>query len=104
SNAVKYRNRTAAQSFVKVQVIRNEGMMKIDVVDNGIGIAPQNVDRIFEMFFRASSEVTGTGLGLYICKEIMSRLGGTINVESELGKGTSMHITIPDLEMKNPNT
>jgi len=104
SNAVKYRNRSAEQAFVKVFVLRKDGIMAIDVVDNGIGIAPQNVERIFDMFFRASSEVTGTGLGLYICKEIMSRIGGTITVESELGKGTSMSIIIPDLEMKNPNT
>ncbi|MFN5223833.1 MAG: sensor histidine kinase [Bacteroidota bacterium] len=100
SNAVKYRNRSAEQAFVKVFVLRKDGIMTIDVVDNGIGIAPQNVERIFEMFFRASSEVTGTGLGLYICKEIMSRLGGTISVESELGHGTKMHIALPDLEMK----
>ncbi|MFM7823617.1 MAG: sensor histidine kinase, partial [Bacteroidota bacterium] len=66
SNAVKYRNRSAATSFVKVHVIRKDGVTMIDVVDNGIGIAPQNVERIFEMFFRASSEVTGTGLGLCI--------------------------------------
>jgi len=104
SNAVKYRNRTIAQSFVKVHMVRRNGVTILDVKDNGIGIAPQNVERIFDMFFRASSEVTGTGLGLYICKEIMSRLGGNITVESELGKGTSMHITIPDLEMKKPNT
>ncbi|MGR6087841.1 MAG: sensor histidine kinase [Arcticibacter sp.] len=104
SNAVKYRNRTNAQSFVKVHMVRKNGVTTLDVIDNGIGIAPQNVERIFDMFFRASSEVTGTGLGLYICKEIMSRIGGTITVDSELGKGTSMHITIPDLEMKNPNT
>ncbi|MFM7902092.1 MAG: sensor histidine kinase, partial [Bacteroidota bacterium] len=66
SNAVKYRNRSAATSFVKVHVIRKDGVTMIDVVDNGIGIAPQNVERIFDMFFRASSAVTGTGLGLYI--------------------------------------
>lgn len=104
SNSVKYRNKAAEQSFVKVHVTQTDCGFRIDVSDNGIGIAPQNVERIFDMFFRASSEVTGTGLGLYICREIMSRLGGTINVESELGKGTSMHIIIPDLEMKNPNT
>ncbi len=103
SNSVKYRNKMAEKSFVKVHVTQTDCGFRIDVSDNGIGIAPQNVERIFDMFFRASSEVTGTGLGLYICKEIMSRLGGTITVESELGKGTSMHIMIPNLEMKNPN-
>lgn len=101
SNAVKYRSRLATPSFVKVHVARQNRFIKIIVSDNGIGIGPQNVGRVFDMFYRASSEVIGTGLGLYICKEIISRLGGTIDINSELGVGTTLNITIPDMNL-NP--
>ena len=102
SNSVKYRNRHTAEPFVKVTVNHVGSEIKIDVSDNGMGIAPQNIDRIFDMFFRASSEVTGTGLGLYICKEIMSRLRGSIEVTSELGQGTTMHINFPESNTTKP--
>jgi len=89
-NSVKYRNRKINNSKVEVSVVRKEDKTEITVADNGIGIAEHNIEKIFDMFYRASSDVTGTGLGLYICKEIMSRLGGDIRVESVLGTGTTM--------------
>lgn len=95
-NSVKYRNRKINNSKVEVSVVRANDQTEISVTDNGIGIAEHNIDKIFEMFYRASSDVTGTGLGLYICKEILARLGGQIRVESELGEGTTMHITLPE--------
>jgi PAS domain S-box-containing protein len=95
-NSVKYRNRKINNSKVEVSVVRTNDRTEITVADNGIGIAEHNLDKIFDMFYRASSDVTGTGLGLYICKEILARLGGQIRVESELGVGTTMHITLPE--------
>jgi len=97
-NSVKYRNRKINNSKVEVTVIHKNETLEISVADNGIGIAAHNTEKIFEMFYRASSDVTGTGLGLYICKEIISRLGGQIRVESELGIGTTMHITLPEVK------
>ncbi|MFN5324226.1 MAG: ATP-binding protein [Bacteroidota bacterium] len=97
-NSVKYRNRKINNSMVEVTVIHKNETLEISVADNGIGIAAHNTEKIFEMFYRASSDVTGTGLGLYICKEIISRLGGQIRVESELGIGTTMHITLPEVK------
>jgi len=95
-NSVKYRNRKINNSKVEVSVVRKEDKTEITVADNGIGIAEHNIEKIFDMFYRASSDITGTGLGLYICKEIMSRLGGDIRVESVLGIGTIMHIMLPE--------
>ena len=51
--------------------------------------------KIFDMFYRATSSVAGTGLGLYICKEMITKLGGAINLDSKLGEGTKVTIKIP---------
>lgn len=95
-NSVKYR-REAVKSMVKVRVSRINGKLNIVVSDNGEGIAESNLDKIFNMFFRATTASVGTGLGLYICKEIVAKLNGAISVQSELGIGTTMTIVLPIL-------
>ncbi len=70
----------------------------IRVIDNGPGIDPEHLERIFQRFFRVPEtrmSVRGSGLGLYICRKIISAHQGTIKAESELGKGTIFIITIP---------
>ena len=65
------------------------------VKDNGQGIAEKHLDKIFNMFYRASEGGGGSGLGLYIVKETVDKLNGKIQVLSELGKGTSFSIVLP---------
>ena len=96
-NAVKYRNTEITHSFAHVEFSVKEDTYEIRVNDNGHGIPEKSLSRIFEMFYRASSSSVGTGLGLYICKEIVNKLNGTIQVESEVEKGTSVLITIPKI-------
>jgi signal transduction histidine kinase len=72
----------------------NENIL-MTVSDNGEGISEKNLGRIFEMFYRASNSSAGTGLGLYICKEIATKLGGEITISSVLGEGTQTLITLP---------
>jgi PAS domain S-box-containing protein len=95
SNAVKYRNKSCANPFVKVEFKRKEDCFTVSVSDNGEGISKENKERVFDMFYRASSSSSGTGLGLYICKEMASKLGGEINLYSEIGKGTTILLTLP---------
>ena len=68
----------------------------ITVKDNGIGISEKHVTKIFDMFYRASENSKGSGLGLYIAKETITKLGGTIKVQSEFGISTTFEITIPN--------
>jgi signal transduction histidine kinase len=96
-NAVKYRNPEIENSFAHVEFTSTDSSYEIRVIDNGQGIPEKSLSRIFEMFYRASSSSVGTGLGLYICKEIVTKLNGSIQVESEVGKGTSVLITIPKI-------
>ena len=73
----------------------NYKTLTIIVEDNGEGIPPQKIEKIFDMFYRASRNSNGSGLGLYIVKEIVNKLGGTIDVESEVNKGTKFIVKIP---------
>jgi signal transduction histidine kinase len=72
------------------------GQWHFTISDNGLGISPEYKEDIFKLFRRLhGQERPGTGLGLAICKRIMERLAGHIWVESELGKGSVFHFTIP---------
>ncbi|HLT71941.1 MAG TPA: sensor histidine kinase, partial [Cyclobacteriaceae bacterium] len=63
--------------------------------DNGQGIPKEHMDQIFNMFYRASENSEGSGLGLYIVKETLAKLVGTIHVESEMYKGSSFRVELP---------
>jgi signal transduction histidine kinase len=95
SNSVKYRKPNNDNCFVKIIVSKQDSFLEITIQDNGIGISERSLPKIFDMFYRATSSVEGTGLGLYICKEMVSKLGGTITLESQLGIGTTVKISIP---------
>ena len=95
-NGFKYRSTDIDQCYVLVKVDTTGDHVDISVSDNGTGISEKNLPRIFEMFYRGSSAVPGTGLGLYICKEIAEKLNGTLSAESELGKGTTIKLQLPN--------
>jgi signal transduction histidine kinase len=67
--------------------------------DNGKGIESAYLDKIFDMFFRASADSYGSGLGLYITRQVVKKLNGTIRVQSEPGQGTEFVITLPNLHV-----
>jgi PAS domain S-box-containing protein len=97
SNSLKYSDLSKADPFVKVSIAIDTEKAIITVKDNGEGILPNYLDRIFEMFIRATSNSTGSGLGLYIVKEVLEKLQGTITVSSKLGKETEFVVVIPNL-------
>lgn len=96
SNAIRYYNPFAGEPFLKVQVDTNYTQATIQVIDNGLGIGSEHIDKVFDMFYRASSYQVGSGLGLYIVQEVLEKLKGSIYIESELNKGTCFTVTIPN--------
>jgi PAS domain S-box-containing protein len=95
SNAMKYR-RADTPPVITVSSERANDEWKFSVVDNGIGIEPEWLERIFQpMQRRHGPEIAGSGIGLATCKKIISRAGGKIWVESEPGRGSTFHFTIP---------
>jgi signal transduction histidine kinase len=97
SNAIKYADLRKEDPYLMVIVTCTEDKAEIRVRDNGEGIPTEAQTKIFNMFFRASGKGPGSGLGLYIVKEAIEKIGGSIVVNSEFGNGTEFIVTIPNL-------
>jgi signal transduction histidine kinase len=97
SNAVKFSDKK--DGLVCVEARRENGALRVDVRDNGIGIDRRDHRKIFDRFQQAGSTLTdkppGTGLGLPICREILRYFNGEIWLESEVGKGATFSFSIP---------
>lgn len=91
-NALKY---TPAEGVVGIQVLHEGEVIKIVVTDTGCGIAPDDLPRVKDKFFKANQSVRGSGIGLAIADEIIQKHGGTLDIESGIGVGTTVTITIP---------
>jgi two-component system OmpR family sensor kinase len=93
-NAVKY-----GGGAVTVRVEQANGTVRIEVADSGPGIAPADQQRIFEKFYRGDPHLTrapsGTGLGLYISRELVERMGGRLDVHSQPGAGATFVVELP---------
>ncbi len=94
-NAILYRD--AAPPRIHVEARRDDDFWKFTVQDNGLGVAPEHHQQIFEIFKRlhARDKYPGTGIGLAVCKKIVERHGGQIGVDSQLGAGSVFRFTIP---------
>ena len=97
SNSVKYSDNQKEASWLKVEIENTESGCMLSFTDNGKGIPTEYQSRVFDMFYRATSERSGSGLGLYIVKEMTERIGGTVRLESELGVGTALRLKLPSL-------
>jgi len=94
-NAVKYRKNEQTGSFVTVSFSGTSDGFTLRISDNGEGIRSESLSHVFEMFYRGTSTSQGTGLGLYICKEILEKMGAGYKLESREGTGTTFTISLP---------
>lgn len=97
-NAIKY-NTANGSVTIKVSRLSDKPYLQIDLADTGIGISPKDAGNIFKKFYRAYEaaklRTEGSGLGLYIAKNIITAHGGTIGFDSFPGRGTTFHIKLP---------
>ena len=100
SNAIKYMNPRVERPYISIKAECSAEKFKMIFSDNGLGIEKQLQSRIFDMFFRATVYAEGSGIGLYIVKNAVQKLSGTIGVMSELQKGTTFAIEIPNRKRK----
>ncbi|HEV8513371.1 MAG TPA: PAS domain-containing sensor histidine kinase [Cyclobacteriaceae bacterium] len=96
SNAIKYRDFNKSNPEINVAIVIDENQAIITFKDNGIGIELHNLEKIFNMFYRASEQSDGSGLGLYIVKNATDKLRGEVQVSSTIGEGTSFVINLPN--------
>ena len=95
SNAIKYSDHTKATPRVCIAARQIDNNVVISIEDNGEGIEIHHHEKIFSMFYRASTKSSGSGLGLYLVKEAIEKLGGTIQVISEKDKGSKFTVIMP---------
>lgn len=96
SNAVKY---SAPESTIQVACTTVDGQIEVSVKDEGMGISPKDIQKLFTRYYRVEGThmrtISGFGIGLYLCAEIIQRHGGKIWVESEAGKGSTFYFSLP---------
>lgn len=100
SNSIKYQDSYKELKYVKVSINVTPKYGTITFEDNGVGIKNEYLKNIFKMFYRATESSEGSGIGLYIVKQAVEKLGGEIKVESEYGKGAKFIIKLPNLISK----
>ena len=96
SNAFRYHDYSKEESTLVISAIEDAGI-KLLFEDNGIGIKEAHVPKVFDMFYRGTDRNNGAGLGLYIAKEAITKIGGQLSVTSTYGKGASVVVTLPAL-------
>ncbi|MGB3181161.1 MAG: HAMP domain-containing sensor histidine kinase [Cyclobacteriaceae bacterium] len=87
---------------MQVSAVIDKDRAEVRVKDNGLGIPKDQQDKVFAMFYRASNQGNGAGLGLYIIKETMEKLNGSIELVSEVNTGTTFILSIPNSYFKEP--
>jgi signal transduction histidine kinase len=94
SNAVKYRH-PDRRPHIDVQAHVSAGYTVLEVHDNGLGLGPTHLPKLFDMFQRFHPHIEGTGIGLYMVKRMVENAGGRIEVHSQLGAGTTFFVRLP---------
>jgi signal transduction histidine kinase len=97
ANSIQYCDTKKQSSFIKVSIEKEEENFKISIEDNGVGIQEEYISSVFEIFFRANQKSQGSGLGLYIAKEAVNKMNGTIQLISRQGAGSKFTIIIPQV-------
>ncbi len=97
SNAFKYARKNEEHPIIEIDIIVSSRDASITIHDNGIGIPEDKQTKVFDMFYRGTAVSKGSGLGLYMVKEMIIRLNGTISVKAEENRFTSIHFVVPNL-------
>jgi signal transduction histidine kinase len=100
SNALKYYDQNKNKPYVKIVIHVSGKVAEIRVIDNGPGMDKTHLENVFTMYYKGAQSSNGTGLGLYIVREAVDKLKGTITVDSKLGEGSVFTVVIPSHEEK----
>lgn len=96
SNSIRYKF-YGRDPHIEFNIKLSKKKAEINIIDNGIGIAKEHLNKVFDMFYRANDKNVGSGLGLFIVKETVDKLKGEINITSKLNEGTQIHLELPNM-------
>lgn len=96
SNAIKFKKDDQEKARIKIRIQSDLHEARIEVEDFGVGILKEHMRKVFQIFFKSQNQASGSGIGLYIVKEALDRMAGTISVDSKPGDGTLFSIKIPN--------
>ncbi len=96
SNSIKFSDSKKDKRSVDIEIIQNTEKVVLKVSDNGVGIAGEEIPKIFNMFYPSTDKISGSGVGLYIVKQAVDKMKGNISVKSEVGVGTRFIVEIPN--------
>jgi signal transduction histidine kinase len=96
-NAFEHHRSNGEDRYIRIELSDVAGGLLISVTDNGRGISPASLDRVFDMFYRGNADARGAGLGLYLTRLAMEKISGRIELNSLEGKGTSVHMLFPSI-------
>jgi signal transduction histidine kinase len=96
SNSIRYRNGKAPMINIQIDILKEKA--NISIKDSGRGITEEYIKKVFNMFYRATDDNAGSGLGLYIVHETIHKLNGTVALQSKINNGTLVEISIPNLQ------
>jgi signal transduction histidine kinase len=96
TNSISFHDKTKEMRQIVVSITGGKRNTILKVTDNGLGIQEDQQGRVFDIFFRASTETIGHGMGLFLAKELADKMGATIACKSTIGKGTTISLTIPN--------
>lgn len=99
SNALQYADLSKKDPFIRIKLWSEKQFFYVSVKDNGVGIEPEYLEKIFAMFFRVADNSIGSGLGLYIAKEATEKMGGNIDVVSRKNEGSEFIVKLPHTTM-----
>ncbi len=95
SNAIKYSDPEEPNPYIRARLERCGQHVCMEVEDNGQGIPEDQLEKVWDIFYRGNASGQGSGMGLFIVKETVEKLGGTINVDAQPGKGSTFRLTLP---------
>jgi PAS domain S-box-containing protein len=99
SNGLKFYNPSADNSYLHIHISVTPAKAYITVEDNGAGIEKKYLNKVFNMFFKATDRSEGAGLGLYIVKQTVEKLEGSVSLKSETGKGSTFRVVLPNFQV-----
>jgi signal transduction histidine kinase len=103
SNSIKYANLNQLEPFIEVKVTTTAHQACLKVIDNGIGISAEHRDKVFAQFYQVAKTEGSNGFGLSAVQDMVRKMKGTVELESEVGKGTTITITLPSSLRKTEN-